>query len=141
VTETESDSTASGWVAWILFAAAIVIIAGVFNIVDGLVAMFRDEILLDTGPRLLVFDVTQWGWILLIFGTLQVVVGAFLLRGVMWARIAAVILAGLNAVAQLSFMAAHPVWATIVIALDVVVIWAVTVHGGELREAISPTYR
>jgi hypothetical protein len=138
---TDRDSTATGWVAWILFAAVVAIIVGIFNVIAGLVALFRDEVLVDTGSRLLLFDVTTWGWIHLLVGVAQIVVGVFLLRAAMWARVAAVALAALNAVAQMASMSTNPVWATIVIALDVFVIWAVIVHGGELRDAMSPSYR
>ena len=64
---------------------------------------------------------------------LAVIAGLALFTGALWARITAVVLATINAIAQLTFLSAFPVWATIVIALDVVVIWAVIVHGSEAK--------
>jgi hypothetical protein len=65
-------------------------------------------------------------------GVLAVVAGFALFTGAAWARVTAVLLAAFNAIAQLAFLSASPVWATIVITIDVVVIWAIVVHGKEV---------
>jgi hypothetical protein len=131
---TRSSSRSRAWVGWIWFAAVMMIMVGSFNVIYGLVALFNDTYYAVTRQGLLVFDLTQWGWIHLIVGALAVVAGITLFTGALWARILAVALAGLNAIAQLAFMSAHPVWAMIAIALDVLVIWAVIVHGDELKD-------
>jgi len=122
------------WVGWLWFASVMMVMVGLFNVIFGLVALFRDEYYV-TGPNgLLLFDITGWGWIHLIIGAVAVAAGFALLSGAVWARATAVLLAGLNALAQLAFLPAYPAWSLIAIALDVVVIWAVLVHGGETRE-------
>jgi hypothetical protein len=128
-----APSRATGWVGWIAFAAIMMFIVGGFNIIDGLAAIFKDEIFVTTSKGILVFDVTAWGWIHLVVGVLQIVVAWFLLRGAVWARMTAVALLALNALEQLAFLGAYPFWATIIIVLDVVVIWAIVVHGDEAR--------
>lgn len=131
---TRSGPTA--WVGPIWFAGCMMIITGTFNAIYGLVALF-DDTYYTIGPQgLLVFDLTQWGWILLIFGLLAVFAGFAVLSGALWARITVVALASINALAHMAFMSANPAWALITITIDVLVIWAVIVHGDELKNRI-----
>lgn len=123
----------TGWVGWIAFAATMLFIVGSFNIIDGLVALAKDEVFVNTDRTVLLFDLTTWGWIHLVLGILQVAVAAALLKGAVWGQLVAIVLVTLNAVAQLTFLGAYPLWATIVIAFDVVTLWALVVHGDEIR--------
>ena len=123
----------TGWVGWVYFAGTMLVLLGSFNAIMGLVAIFDDQYYVPTRQGLLVFDLTTWGWIHLFMGGLAVIAGVGLFTGATWARVFGVILAGLNAIAQLTFLSAYPVWAMIVIALDVLVIWALIVHGDEAK--------
>jgi hypothetical protein len=126
--------TPSLWVGWIWFAGTMMMLLGLFNVIEGLVALFKSRYYVVGPQGLLAFNLTGWGWIHLIIGALAVIAGLALLTGATWARITAVVLAVLNAVAQLAFLSAYPVWGTIVIALDVVVIWAIVVRGDEAKQ-------
>src|SRR3954453_18174233 len=119
----------TAWVGWIAFAAVMMLMVGAFNIIDGLAALLKDEVYVNNGKHLLVFDLTSWGWITLLFGIFLVLVAFALFSGAFWARVVAVILVTFNAVGQLAFLSAYPIWATIIIALDVIVLWALVVHG------------
>jgi hypothetical protein len=121
----------TGWLGWIWFAGIMMIVMGLFNAIEGLVALFRGEYYVVTEQQVLVFDLSAWGWITLLIGILVALSGAALLSGAAWARVITVVLAVVNAVAQLMFVSVHPLWSTIVIALCVTVIWAVVVHGSE----------
>ncbi|KAA9163607.1 hypothetical protein FPZ12_008855 [Amycolatopsis acidicola] len=121
------------WVGWIWFGGAMMILLGIFGVIQGLVALFNDKYYVVGPEGLLVFDLTGWGWVHLILGALAIVAGFALFSGATWARVTAVVLATINAVAQLAFLSAYPVWGTICIALDVLVIWAVIVHGKEVQ--------
>jgi hypothetical protein len=101
---------------------------------DGLIALFNDEYFLVTPDQVLLFDLTAWGLVLLALGGVQIVAGLVLLTGAMWARIVTVVVAALNALVQLFFVAVYPIGALIIMALGILVIWAVLVHGGELRD-------
>ena len=124
----------TGWVGWVVFAAVILIMVGVFDIISGLIAIFDDKWLAGTPGGLFVWDSTAWGWITLILGIVILFAAFAILKGQVWGRTVAVILAALNAINQLSTMRAYPVWSLIVILLDVFVIYALTVHGGELKQ-------
>lgn len=128
-----ASSTTTAWVGWIAFASVMLFVVGGFNIIDGLAAIFKDEVFVNTSKGALVFDLTAWGWIHVVLGLLQLFVGYALLRGALWARITAVVLVAVNAVEQLAFLGAYPIWAALIIALDVIVIWAIVVHGDEAR--------
>ena len=125
----------SGWVGWIAFAGIMMVLLGTFHIIDGLIALFQDEYFLVTQSGLAVTaDYTAWGWTHLIGGVVVLAAGIGVFSGMVWARTVGVIVALLSAVLNIGFLAAYPIWSTIMIALDVLVIWALTVHGGELRE-------
>ncbi|WP_433271088.1 DUF7144 family membrane protein [Actinosynnema sp. CS-041913] len=122
----------SAWTGWIGFAAIMMIVIGSFNVIEGMVALFDNEYYVVGPDNVLVLDLTGWGWAHLVVGVLVALSGAGLLTGAAWARVVAVVFASLNAVLQLGFVSVQPVWSTIVIALCVVVVWAVVVHGDEV---------
>ena len=76
-----------------------------------------------------------WGWWSLVLGVIVLLTGAFLFRGALWARLLAVIVAGVNAVTNLLEFPTQPIWSLVLVAMNLMVIYAVTVHGGELRSA------
>ncbi|RYP87810.1 hypothetical protein EKO23_05060 [Nocardioides guangzhouensis] len=125
----------SAWVAWVNFAGVMLIMLGTLHGIQGLVALFRDEVYVVGKSGLVVnVDYTTWGWVHIIWGLFGILVGVCLLAGQMWARVVGVILAFASAIINVGFLPSYPVWSGIMIALDVVVIWAITVHGGELKE-------
>ena len=124
----------TGWVGWIVFAALMLVMLGIFHVMQGLVALFRDEVYVVGSDGLVVsVDYTSWGWTHVIGGAIAIVVGACLMAGQMWARVVAVVVAMLSAFANIMFLPAYPLWSMIMIAVDVLVIWAVTVHGSEVK--------
>jgi hypothetical protein len=132
--DTSSVAEPTAWVGWVVFAATMLVMLGTFHAIQGLVALFQDSYYLVGAEGLVVsLDFTTWGWTHLILGVLAVVTGIALLSGATWARALAVVVAFLSAIANVGFLAAYPVWSTLMIALNVVIIYAITVHGGELR--------
>jgi hypothetical protein len=121
----------TGWVGWIVFTAAMMVILGLFNVINGLAAIFADDLFV-TGPGgPIVLDVTAWGWVHFLVGLAVATAGAFLLQGATWARIVAICAVMVNLVAQVLFLPAYPAWSMLIIAVDVLVLWALIVHGEE----------
>ena len=131
---TDTDTTVTGWVGWGVFAAVVLIISGVIDAFHGLQALIGPDTAYFIGESgLFSLDIQAWGWWHLISGLLLLLVGFALLSGATWARVIAIILVTLNAVGQLTLMAAQPWLSIAVLALDVLVIYALTVHGRELK--------
>jgi hypothetical protein len=125
----------TAWVGWIAFAGLIMLVLGMFHVIQGLVALFQDEYFLVGKSGLTVHvDFTTWGWIHLIGGVIIAGAGIALFTGRVWARTIGVILAMVSAIINVGFLSAYPIWSAIMIAFDVLVIWALTVHGGELSQ-------
>ena len=123
------------WVGWVAFAAVMLMVTGLFNVITGFAGILEDEIYVTGARGALVFDVTAWGWIQFVLGIVMMATGAALSSGATWARLVAVVVVVLNLVAQLVVMPAYPFWAMLIIAVDVLVIWAIIVHGEELTSA------
>jgi hypothetical protein len=124
----------SGWVGWIAFAGTIMAMLGTFHIIQGLVALFNDDYYLVGRSGLVInVDFTAWGWVQLISGIIVLVAGFAVFAGRTWARVVGVIVAMLSAIVNVGFLAAYPLWSLMMIALDVVVILALTVYGSEIR--------
>ncbi len=109
------------------------------QVIEGVVALFDDGYYVVGADELAVpVDYTAWGWMHLLVGLLAALIGVGLLAGNMVARGAAVGLASFSALASLTFVGAAPVWSVIIIAIDVLVIFAIVVHGGELDRSARP---
>jgi hypothetical protein len=117
----------TGISGWFTFAGIVVLVSGFFNIIDGLVALFNSDYFLVTADQILIFNFAAWGWIWLVLGIVQVATGAGVMAGMTWARVLGIVLAILVALGHLAFLQAFPVWSVIVIALCVLVIYALTV--------------
>jgi hypothetical protein len=127
----------SGWaVGFILFAAIMMIMAGIFQAIQGLVGIFENEFYVATRNYLFQFDATTWGWIHLIGGLIVALAGWGLLSGRTWARTVAIIVAVLSAIANFLWIPYYPFWSLLIITLDIFVILAVAAHGGSMRDAV-----
>src|SRR5947209_7987008 len=124
----------TGWVGWVLFAGILLFTAGFFNIIEGIVALVHsDYYVVHPSGLIIKADFTAWGWTLLVFGAAQAVAGYGILVGQTWARVAGIVIAAANALVNLGFISAYPVWIVLTISLDVIVIYALIVHGREAR--------
>ena len=110
------------------FAGVIMITLGVFQALEGLAALFTNEIYVATPNFVFQVDVSTWGWIHQLLGVLVAVSGFFVLQGAVWGRSVGIGLAVLSALANFLFIPYYPIWSLLIIALDVAVIWALTVH-------------
>jgi hypothetical protein len=123
----------SGWVGMVVFGGLMMIVAGTFHAMAGLVGLFNDSYWLVPSQDLVVtVDYTTWGFVHLAIGVLAIAAGAGILAGQAWARATGVVLAVISALVNIAFLAAFPLWAMLIIALDVLVIYALVAHGKEV---------
>jgi hypothetical protein len=133
----ESTRPSDAWAGWVTFAAVILGLLGTLNVIQGFVALFDDGYFaVRREEDLLLVDFTAWGVILLCWGALLVCAGLALAAGRAWARWFGVVVAFVNVIAQIGFLSAYPIWTAIMIALDVVVIFALTARWDEARAAM-----
>jgi hypothetical protein len=124
----------TGWAGLVIFAGVMLVMLGGFQAMEGIVAIIRDEYYLVTRNGLVIdLDYTTWGWIHLCLGLLAAAAGVGIFAGQMWARVLGIVIAVLSALANMAFLAAYPIWATIMIAVDVLVIYALAMHGREVK--------
>jgi len=119
-------------VGFTVFAATMMVIGGVFQAMQGLIALFNDTFYVVGQKWAFQFDITGWGWIHLIVGAVVVVAGVFLFRGAVWARAVGVAVAAVSAVLNFMWLPHYPIWSILIIAVDVLVIWALTAHGRDI---------
>ncbi len=126
---------ATRWTGWILFASFMMLMNGVIGLLEGLMALVNDDYYHVTASGLaLSVNYTTWGFVHLVLGAALIASGIGVMAGNMAARIVGVVLAGGNAIVALFFLPAAPLWGILVILVDVLVIYALTVHGSEMRD-------
>jgi|SRR3954447_2007540 len=126
-------TSSRAWSGWIGFAGLVMLVIGSIDFFEGLIAVIRDNYYVAAPNQIIVFDTTTWGWITMIIGVLLVLVGLGLVSGAGWARWTAIVILVLNLLEQLAWLgnASYPLWALTVIALEIVVLYALTVRWGD----------
>jgi hypothetical protein len=120
----------SGWaLGGVAFAASMLTLAGIFQLLAGLVAVLNDNFYVVARNYTYNLDVSTWGLIHLIIGAAMLATGLGLFSRMTWAGMTAIMLAMLSALSNFFFIPYYPIWALVVIALDVWVIWALTRPG------------
>ena len=127
------------WTEWVGFAGLMMVLIGVLNVIQGLIAIVRDDYYVLTAEQIIVFDLTTWGWILLVWGIIVGFAGWALATGAGWARWFTLVAASLNLILQLGFVGSgqYPLWALTVLALNVLVLYALTVRWSDVEEVRS----
>jgi hypothetical protein len=130
---------------WVIFAALMMMVIGVVNVLQGIIALVYPTRTVVTQNQLYVVNLNGWAWTLLIFGVVLVCVGVGLMTAKSWARWSAMILVGVHAIVQVAWLGAYPVWALLMLALDVVVLYALAARwpdmGAMSDEFAPPTAR
>jgi hypothetical protein len=128
----------SAWSGWIGFAGWLMIVIGFIDFFEGLIAVIRSEYYVLTANQIIVFDSTTWGWLTLLWGIILVFVGWGLLSRASWARWVSIIALTVTVIEQLMVFgsAAYPLWALTVLALSIVVLYALIVRWDEAEAAV-----
>jgi len=124
----------TAWTGWIGFAAIMLMLIGTITFFEGLVAIIRKQYYAITPEQIIVFNMTTWGWIMLLWGILLVIAGFGLAAKSSWARWFTIIVVAVNLIAQLGFLGstAYPLWALVVIGLQITVLFALTARWGQV---------
>jgi len=120
------DTSTKGLVAYGVTAFAGVMLAtvAVFQILEGIAAIAKDDVFVAGIKYAYKFDVTTWGWIHLLLGIIALAVGIGILMGQTWSRIAGIVIAALSCLANFAFLPYFPIWSLVIVAFNAFVIWA-----------------
>jgi len=128
--DTTREPAVSGWaIGGITFAGTMLILIGMFQAIDGLVAIFNDSFFVVAQNYTFDLDVTAWGWIHLLIGILAFLMGLALFRQAPWAGVGAIAIAMLQALNNFFFLPHYPLWSLLIIAIDFWIIWSLTRPG------------
>jgi hypothetical protein len=127
------------WAGWIWFAGLLLMIVGTLDFFQGLIAVIRGNYYAVSPNQIVVFNLTGWGWITLIWGIIIGLVGIGLVSGQGWARWTAIVVGSLNFLIQLGFVGSsqYPLWALTALALNIVILYALIVGWNPARRAVS----
>lgn len=118
---------------WITFAGVMITVAGIINLIYGIAAIAKSSFYV-ANTHFVFSDLKTWGWVVTIIGAFQLCVAVGIWARSAWARWTGVGIAGLNAIAQLIYIAAYPWLSLAVFALDMLVIYGLVCYGGKLEE-------
>ena len=125
-------TNSTGWVGWVYFAGILMIISAIFQGLFGFVALLKNELFVVGPEKLVIVDYTAWGWIHLVLSVILLTAGFSVLSGGAYGRVG-VILASVGFIANMLFLPAYPVWSIIVMVLNIIVLYALVVHGKEAQ--------
>jgi hypothetical protein len=130
-------ASARAWSGWIGFAGLMLLILGAIDFFEGLIAVIRGEYYAFTSQGLIIFDTTTWGWLAMIMGVILFLVGLGLTGGAGWARWVAIVLLVVNLLGNLGWVGSseHQIWALTVVALEVIVLFALTARWSDAGAA------
>lgn len=129
-----APTEATGWTGWIAFAAFVMMLSGTLSAIQGFLAVINHNWSMWNNDGVPYGSTYAWGWWTLLVGVIVFAIGAALRRGSMFARTVAVFVAAGSLISQFISLNLAPLWSLTVIIIDVLVIWAVIVHGKEMKD-------
>ena len=124
----------SGWTGWVYFGGILMLVGAFFQGLLGVVALSKPDFYVVTNENLAVFNFTAWGWGHIILSVLLLTAAFSVFAGGAWGRIFGSLIAGLSILANLVFLPAYPIWSTAAIVIGSLVLYALVIHGGEVKE-------
>lgn len=113
------------------FAGVLLATVSIFQILEGISALAKDDVYVKGIDYAYKFDVTSWGWVHLIIGIIGLVTGLAILFGQTWGRLIGIFIAILGTLANFAFIPYYPVWSIVVIAFWILTLWALCTQLGD----------
>lgn len=130
---TGTQREVTGWVGWVAFAGAMMLMLGILQMMVGIAAIAKDDFWVAGDQGMLVLSVQQWGWVQLIIGALITIAGFSALAGKFFGRLVGIVLSMGVMVANITYIVVTPIWSITVIFMAVFVMYALLVHGAEAK--------
>ncbi|HEX9336855.1 MAG TPA: hypothetical protein VF892_13265 [Pseudonocardiaceae bacterium] len=129
--------SSTAWAGWLIFAAVVLGITGAINVFEGLFGLIYRYRTVLVAAQLYVVNVTSWALVLIVSGAIMIAAGIGLASRRTWARVTAIVVVGVHAIIQVAWMGAYPVWSLLMLALDIVVLFALTARWDSAAEPMS----
>jgi hypothetical protein len=124
---------------WLTFAATLLIVSGIFKILDALWAFkYDDEVSKDVQTIVFERDLSSWGVVWLVVGVVLILAGAAVISGAEWARWVGIVVAGVAAVAFLPWIYFEPFWTILSVTLALLIVYALATYGGRQLPDLTP---
>jgi len=129
------------WAGWVTFAGILMVVIGFLDFFEGLIAVIRGQYYFVGTQQIIVFNVTTWGWIAMIWGVVMLLAGWGLLSGATWARWFTIVVGSINFFVELGFLGntTTPLWTLIVLSLNILVLYALIVRWEDVRGTVEGT--
>ena len=127
-------TTRTGWTGWVAFAGVLMVMLGGLNMLEGLIAIVNNSWVVWTNQNALLIDLKAWGWVQMAIGAVVLLAGVGVFTGNVLARAIGTAACAISLIANFAFIPAYPLWSLTLITMNVLIIWALVVHGGEMRE-------
>jgi len=126
------------WTGWIGFAGLLMIVVGSLEFFEGLIAVVRDKYYVLGPEQIIIFDMTTWGWLTLLWGVVVAFAGWGLLARAGWARWFTIVVGTVNIVGQLAWLgsAAYPLWSLTILTLSIIILYALIVRWDEVEPSV-----
>ena len=128
-----NNNQPTGWVGWVYFAGILLLVRAFFQAFLGIVALTKNTFYVVSPSALAVYNYTAWGWVHLVLAVILLTAGFSVMSGHMFGRVVAIIVSGMALVANLVFIPAYPVWAIAAVIIDALILYALIVHGNEVK--------
>jgi len=128
-----AQSQSSGWVGWVYFAGFLMLARGVFQAFLGVLALVNSTVYIVGENRLVSLNFTAWGWIHIALGVILLTGAASVFSGRAWGRAVGAVMVTLAIFANLAFLPAYPLWSITLVAIDLLLLYALLVRGGEAK--------
>ena len=121
---------------WKVFAGIMILIVGALNVFDGLVGLTQENYIkqFTNGQLPITNNVKTWSWVVLILGIIMILAGFLIFAGSFFGRLVGIIVASVNALAQLAYLNHNTFWSFTMIIIDLLVIYGLAAHGGRIDE-------
>lgn len=119
---------------WVVFSGVVIVVAAAANLMYAITVLAKPDWVVLAPESIIRFDLTTAGWILLVFALFQFFVAFGVFHGALWARVLGIIGAGLSILTQMAFLSVYPAWSWLILVVDALIIYGLTVHGDEVAE-------
>ena len=125
------DDRGYGWVA---FAGVMLLTLGTLNTIEGIAAIDNANFFTHN-THYMFASLNTWGWVVLILGVSQLLIGFGVFAKNQFARWTGVLILSANAVAQLLMIPAYPFWSLSIFAVDILAIYGLCAYGRRIAAA------